>query len=78
MARRQIFVVNHPEGWAVKRPSAGRASAVKHTQREAIERATAMAKRDGNTEVLVQGTDGKWRSSDTVGRDPNPPKDSEH
>ncbi len=46
-------------------------------QSTAIEKATAIAKRL-ETDLTVRGRDGKIRSKDSYGPDPNPPKDKEH
>lgn len=72
------FVVNHPDGWAVKAPGASRASAVLPTQAEAQARAREIVKNAGGGEVVTQGRDGKFRDSDTVapGNDPCPPVDT--
>ncbi len=74
------YVVKHPDGWAVKKPGADRASGVYDTQREAERVAKDMVKNLGGGEVRIQGQDGKWRDSDTVppGNDPNPPRDKKH
>lgn len=74
------FVVNHPDGWAVKKPGADRASAVFPTQREAEQKAKEIVHNNGGGEVRIQGLDGKWRDSDTVapGNDPCPPRDKKH
>lgn len=71
------YVTNHPDGWAVKKPGAGRASGVFETQREAEQRAKNIVANEGGGEVRIQGRDGKWRDSDTVppGNDPFPPRD---
>ena len=54
-----VFVVQHPEGWAVKKRHAGRASAVLPTKHEAVERAKKVA---GKGSVRAQGKDGKFKS----------------
>lgn len=66
-------VVPHPEGWAVKPAGGDRASSVHDTQREAIDRAREIA-RNQNSELFIHGADGKIRSRDSHGHDPNPPK----
>lgn len=66
-------VVPHPEGWAVKRAGGERASSVHPTQREAIDRARDIARNQGS-ELFIHGEDGKIRSRDSHGHDPNPPK----
>lgn len=70
------FVVNHPDGWAVRGSHADRASDVFDTQRDAIDRAREIVRNLGGGEVRIQGRDGRWRDSDTVppGNDPFPPR----
>ena len=71
-------VTPRPEGgWQHKGDGNERATRVTQTQKEAIESAVEVAKRQGG-EVVVHGKDGKIRSKDSYGNDPNPPKDSEH
>jgi len=71
------YVVNHPDGWAVKKPHAERASGVYPTQREAEREAKQIVTNLGGGEVRIQGRNGAWRDSDTVapGNDPAPPID---
>lgn len=74
-------VYQRPDGtWANKRQDAGRASSVHDTQREAEEAARDMLRNQGGGELTTSGRDGKFRSKDTIppGKDPNPPKDTEH
>ncbi len=52
-----VFVVQHPDGWAVKKPNAGRASAVLPTKQKAVERAKKMV---GRGSIHVQGANGKF------------------
>lgn len=80
MAKNDRYVVNHPDGWAVKGPGAERASGVYGTQAEAEAAAKEIVGNLGGGEVRIQGRNGKWRDSDTVapGNDPNPPKDKKH
>ena len=80
MSDRDRFVVNHPDGWAVKKSDADRASGVFDTQREAEQRAKEIVENLGGGEVRIQDRHGKWRDSDTVvpGNDPCPPKDEKH
>lgn len=54
-----VYVVQHGDEWAVKKPNAERASAVLPTQREAIERAKELA---GKGSIHIQGRDGKYRT----------------
>jgi hypothetical protein len=80
MSDNNRFVVKRPDGWAVVKPNAERASAVTRTQAEAEGRAKEIVHNLGGGEVRVQNRQGKWRDSDTVapGSDPNPPKDKKH
>jgi len=63
--------------WQHKQDGNKRASKVTRTQKEAIDSAIKAAKRK-KTEVVVHGRNGKIRSKDSYGNDPNPPKDKEH
>ena len=63
--------------WQHKADGNERATKIADTQREAQESAIRVAKRQGG-EVVVHGEDGKIRSKDSFGKDPNPPKDREH
>lgn len=80
MRKNDRYVVNHDNGWAVKKPGAERSSSLHDTQREAEQAAKEIVSNLGGGEVRIQGTDGKWRDSDTVapGNDPFPPRDRKH
>jgi len=58
---KEVFVVRHEAGWAVKRPDAERSSAVTATQAEAIERAREM---EPSATVRVQNRHGEFRRVD--------------
>lgn len=75
MKKRDIHVVQHPDGWATRKEGANRAGTVQPTQAEAIERARAQAQRE-RVEVVIHGRDGKIRDSDSYGNDPFPPRDT--
>ena len=77
MAKKDIHVEPHADGWATKKEGAQRAGVVVDTQKEAIERARDQAKRE-HVEVVIHRKDGTIRDSDSYGRDPNPPKDKKH
>jgi len=47
------------------------------TQANAIERGKSEAKKDG-VDLVTHGRDGRIRSKDSYGNDPNPPRDTEH
>jgi len=80
MSKNDRFVVNHPDGWAVKKPGAERASGVFDTQNAAERRAKEIVHNIGGGEVRIQDRHGQWRDSDTVppGNDPYPPRDNRH
>lgn len=73
-------IVKHPDGWAVKKPGAQRASDVLPTQKQAIERAKEIVRNQGGGEAVTHGRDGKIRDPDTVkpAKDPFPPRDKKH
>ena len=71
--KKQQHVVRRDNGWAVRGDNAKRDTVVKPTQREAIERATEIARNDGS-EVVIHGRDGKIREKNSYGNDPHPPK----
>ncbi len=54
------------DGWQVLKKGAQRASAKAPTQVEAVARATEIVAKDGGGKVVVYGTDGKVRESQTV------------
>ncbi|GAA3012855.1 DUF2188 domain-containing protein [Actinokineospora diospyrosa] len=64
-------------GWDVKKPGASRASSHHDTQAEAISRGREIVHNAGGGELVIHGTDGKVRDSDTIppGNDPVPPRD---
>lgn len=71
--RKQILVVKHSEGWAVKRPGAERASFVTSTQAGSIGQARRMSQAEG-AELTIQGRNGQFRAADSHGHDTCPPK----
>lgn len=74
MAKRDVHVVPHKDGWATRTEGAGRAGGVYDTQGRAIERAREQAQRE-HVEVVIHRPDGRIRDSDSYGKDPVPPKD---
>jgi hypothetical protein len=72
-----VHVVRQPGGtqWNVKQ--GGEKISTHRTQGNAIDRGKQEAKRD-HVDLVTHGTDGKIRSKDSYGNDPNPPKDREH
>lgn len=63
--------------WGVHREGNSRDTNVFDTQAEAIARAREIAINQ-QSEVIVQGRNGRIRSKDSYGNDPCPPRDREH
>lgn len=74
MSKRQ-HVVPHGGRWAVRGEGNERVTSVHDTQAEAIEAARRIATHQRG-EVVIHGSDGRIRDSDSYGRDPCPPKDT--
>ena len=62
-------------GWKVTQNS--RTISTHQKQSTAIERGTRAARQD-KVDLVTHGRDGRIRSKDSYGKDPNPPKDREH
>lgn len=62
-------------GWKVTQ--SGEKLSTHRTLANADKRAATEARRDG-VDRVTHGRDGKIRSKDSFGNDPNPPKDREH
>ena len=78
MARKSdVHVVTQPgsKQWNVKQ--GGETISTHRTQGNAEDRGRQEAKRDG-VDLVTHRPDGRIRSKDSFGRDPNPPKDREH
>jgi hypothetical protein len=58
MSQKELFVVHHDSGWAVRRPDAQRSSALASTQAEAIELARELEPR---AILHVQNRHGEFR-----------------
>lgn len=70
---KNYWTTKHPDGWAVKREGADRASSVHSTQAEAWSETRRLAKGTGG-EAILQGEDGKIREKNSYGVDHFPPK----
>lgn len=71
-----VHVVRSSDGnWRVKQD--GERLSTHQTQRNADKRAAVEARKDG-VDRVTHGRDGKIRSKDSFGPDPNPPRDREH
>lgn len=77
MAKKAIHVVPSGGTWKVRTAGASKAAAVTSTQAQAISKGRSMAVRKG-TELIVHRPDGTIRSKDSYGKDPFPPRDTEH
>jgi hypothetical protein len=77
MAKSDIHVIPHRDGWATRKAGAGRIGRRTETQQQAIEIARDQAKRLGS-EVVIHRRDGSIRDSDSYGSDPMAPRDRRH
>jgi len=77
VAKKNVHVVKHNDGWAVKKEGNERASSVHRTQQEAIDVGRGAAKGE-RSELVIHGRDGKIRDKDSFGNDPCPPRDTKH
>ncbi len=77
MAKKDIHVVPHDGGWAVRREHAERDSSHHDRKSDAMDAARETGRRE-RVEVVEHGRDGKIQDSDSYGNDPNPPKDKKH
>ena len=75
MSKKDIHVVPHKDGWAVKKEGGERASSVHRTQSDALEQARNQGRQD-KVEVVIHRPNGQIRNSDSYGNDPFPPKDN--
>jgi hypothetical protein len=70
-----VHISKDGSGW--KTSQGGEKISHHQTQSAAVERGTKIAKQD-RVDVVTHGRDGKIRSKDSYGNDPNPPRDREH
>lgn len=78
---RDRIVYRRSDGqWVNKRVDKDQASSLHDRQSGAQDAARRMLKRSGGGELTTKGRDGQFRSKDTIkpGRDPFPPRDTEH
>jgi hypothetical protein len=66
-------VPNAGGGWDVKRGGSSRASVHTDTKQQAVDRGREISRNQG-TEFRIHNKDGRIASSDSHGRDPNPPR----
>jgi hypothetical protein len=77
MAKRDIHVVPHEDGWATKKEGAERAGGIFETKADAVEQAREQAKRE-RLDVIIHGRNGRIQDADSYGPDPFPPRDKKH
>ena len=70
---KNVHIVPHPDGWAVKIEGNDRATSVHRTQEQAVDAGRDRAQRD-ECEILIHGENGRIRERDSYGSDPFPPK----
>lgn len=70
---KNVHIVPHSDGWAVKIEGNDRATSVHRTQEQAIDAGRERARRD-ETEILIHGENGRIRDRDSYGNDTFPPK----
>ncbi len=71
------YVVRHGGKWGVRGEGNKKLTKEFDTQKDAIEFAKEIAKNQ-ESELRIQGKDGKFRDADSYGNDPHPPKDKKH
>ena len=69
------WVVQTDDGWGVRGEGNERLTSRHATQQEAIDAARDIARRN-ESELIIQGRDGKIRARDSYGNDPFPPRDN--
>lgn len=74
MSGKNIHVVPHDDGWAIKKEGNQRASSICDTKKEAQKIATEFAKSE-KSELIVHNKDGKISTKNSYGNDSCPPKD---
>jgi hypothetical protein len=74
LAKENIWISPHPEGWAAQREHSERASRVFPTKIEAEMYGRGLARQDG-VELFVQRLDGTIQDRRSFGNDPYPPRD---
>jgi len=62
-------IVKHPDGWAVKGAGNEKATVVTDTQAEAIKKGRDIVINQ-KSELIIHGTDGKFREKNSYGNDP--------
>jgi len=75
---KNIHVTHREDGsWAIIREKTKQASGLYDTQREAIELAREMARKD-RVELVIHDRENRIRDKDSYGNDPCPPRDKKY
>lgn len=74
MTKKDVHVVPHKDGWAVKKEGNDRASSVHERKSDALEQGRKQARED-KVELIPHRKDGTIQNPSSYGNDPNPPKD---
>lgn len=76
MARNEYYVVNHQSEWKISYNGKhyGSYTTQKNAIKAAVDAAHKAGEKGSDAQVLVQGTDSKFRTEWTYGNDPYPPK----
>lgn len=75
--KKNVHVVPHQDGWAVKREGAERASSLHDHKSDAVDAGRDLA-RNSKGELRIHRRDGVITDSDSFGNDPYPPRDRKH
>lgn len=73
MSKKNIYVVRKEEHWATRTAGSSKPGKVYDTQKEAIDAGKEQAIRN-NSELIIQGKDGKFREKNSYGSDPRQTK----
>lgn len=76
MVNKRVVQKRDDGNWEVRKPGAGRASAVTPRQSDGVDRAREILANDGGGELQVRGKNGQIRAQDTIdpGNDPRSSK----
>ncbi len=77
MSKKNVHVVPHSTGWAVRIEGNERVSSLHSTKQQAMEIARNRA-RDDEVELVIHGRNGQIQDKDSYGPDQCPPRDSKH
>ncbi len=75
--KKNVHVVPHQNGWAVKTARSEKAVKVTETQKKAIVIGKSVAQNQ-KSELVIHRPNGRIRDKDSYGNDPNPPKDKKY